>query len=389
MAVDSSNLESTLESSERNHLNDDNSEICEEEQDNLDLELDQTYLSQKSSPPLDPSPPRNVEGKSRKEELLAQLKAQQKEIRKSKFKRIGSNSSSLSSSSNANASTRDSSTTEQLKVKYVMGKGGKLKKMVKIKKNGSIESNKSSFKKLCTVVSVLARETKPTPKPEIENKPKQIGSVQLKGILRIPRANSHKRSKKSVKFAEEELTAQEIHDEEVAQERRESEKKLVQELELERDRVKQEILEQQQSLKINDVKGSDSGSDIFSDEGSDYDPFESLPEKEAGSKSGIESSINPPTKVDYFSGNIGTSNSSKEVKDNSSNLDNSFLKEAIQVAAESHKRAIAEKQQEESEILSNGLTPLGGDDGYDLNTYMDDDDSDGEDDAQPKKRRKK
>lgn len=388
MAVDSSNLESTLESSERNHLNDDNSEIGEEEQDDLDLELDQTYLSQKSSPPLNPSPPRDVEGKSRKEELLAQLKAQQKEIRKSKFKRIGSNSSSLSSSSNANASTRDSpAATEQLKVKYVMGKDGKLKKMVKIKKNGLMESNKSSFKKLCVAVSALAPETKPTPKPEIENKPKQIGSLQLKGILRIPRANSHKRSKKSVKFAEEELTAQEIHDEEVAQERRESEQKLVQELELERDRVKQEILEQQQSLKINDVKGSDSGSDIFSDEGSDYDPFESLPEKEAGSKSGIESNINPPTKVDYFSGNIGTSNGSK-VKDNSSNLDNSFLKEAIQVAAESHKRAIAEKQQEESEILSNGLTPLGGDDGYDLNTYMDDD-SDGEDDAQPKKRRKK
>lgn len=201
-----------------------------------------------------------------------------------------------------------------------------------------------------------------------------LKKTKLKGILRLTK--SRPRNSKSVSFADQQPTKQEIQDEECAKYT---------------DLFKNDVSAEASFAEVENSDNQGSDRDIFSDEDSDYDPFD---ENLGSVKSEITSTTaNTPSQMNYFSNNIGTAHN--EEKRSHPDPGRSFLAEAVKVATKSRERTISA---EKEEILSRKkcLIPFNG-----SGMYMSDDDDDGDsdednnddgndsDDQRVKKRRKR
>lgn len=389
------------------------------ENQDLDQALDQAYESQAGKSSKNSSSESGIGNSlqiSRDEQAIAH--AQKLDLRKSKFKRIGmalnSNSAVLKE-----ATAAPTKPSEQ-KVKYVRGPDGKLKKKVKKKKVSSLENSAihpTSLQRsipLDSTARCSLEETQIPPRnspiPEFDSTqvqalqndaplrgntftPKSQASTapplpfgdaaeapaeeKLKSILRNP---ATPRKSSYVRFVDTTLTEKEILDEEQAQLRLEERRELERKLSLERERVKKDLETAQLNASGSPQNSSDDGSDIFSDEGSDYNPFDS-----DHTEKPVETT-SPGTgkgKVDYFSKNIGTS-ASQGTKEPPQEAGDAFIKDALKVATESRKRAL---ESEENPLSKRSMARFT-DDGYDFDMYDDDDDDDNSDD-QPKSKRKR
>lgn len=400
------------------------------DEDDLDSALDQAYEKQNQA--AEGTVQHVVREIGTKKYQSIEDKIKQQEDRKQKFRRIGSSpkQASVSQPSKASPAPTAIDSSEQVKVKYVRGADGKLKKKVKRKKAASQDAvgaektadspNRQSDVSHSHTESVSNKVGVPPPAKDNTSTLSQTVDIKVssalpenqfsgesgfssknvdgksastcqtqsspsphpKGILK--RASNGSMKAKSVSFANSELTEKEILDEQRAQERLAAQQELEKNLELERERVKKELIEGKSTASNQDL--DDDGSDIFSDEGSDYNPFEDTLEKKdklAG--------LSKQKVADYFSNNIGTQYSAAKEDLPAKDSHASAIKDALEAAHKSPKRpkdAEEEEENDQPQSYEMRLTPFSGNE-YDDEMYMvDDDDADSDDDQQRKKRKR-
>lgn len=377
-------------------------------EDDLDLALDQTYQSQQARPVGSHAGSTDSPVIDSQREINEQQAA-----RKAKFKRIGQQPTEKP----AQASAKPLTDNAHQKVKYVMGPDGKLKKKVKKRKQPPSSSEASqavtqpSTPEVHRNQNTLPPSSPPPTDTPTESTPPPIAtpspsSLHVKSILRHGSASSTPSKPKppaSVKFADPELTEKELAHNAELEERLAREARLAQELEAQREATKREIMEEttvQHALfttgesKANRDDGSD-GSDIFSDEGSDYNPFE---DTSAAKQTPTAKETTAQPKNDYFANIVGSSTSSHPKQDDNPDEDEKdlLIQNALKAAAQSRARSGTHSDSGDSDDGRDGmkLKPLSRPDSHDLGDglgmrmYADDDDDD-DDDAGPAKKRKR
>lgn len=426
MAIHSDNEEFQSKFVKTKRLDRSDSGSNERDEDDLDNALDQAYETQSQA--AEEAVQHVARDVSNKKDQLIEAKVKQQEDRKQKFRRIGSNPKppSVTQPSKASPAPTSIDSSEQVKVKYVMGPDGKLKKKVKRKKVASQDiagteqtadppqsesdglqsrvgsvSNKSGLPRVvnydtsissqtvnskvaCAVSEEQSMDELGSSLKNVDQRPSQSSpGAHLRGILK--RKSSGSLTAKSVSFANPELTEKELLDEQRAQERLAAQHELERNLELERERVRKELIEGKSTASTQDL--DEDGSDIFSDDGSDYNPFEDKPEKKDESTSSSKQKV-----TDYFSNNIGTRKSATEDDLPAKESHISAIKDALEAADKSLKRSKDTEEEEENEQPQSNkmrLTPLSGNEYGDEMYMVDDDDDDENSDDQRRKKRKR